>query len=158
PRKMPRKIIFDLPRDLLQYDKHEAVERNMTWQACGFYRLTREQRGFVETANGALALAAVSVNVPCASWQTDLWNRIKSRALPVEHFLARLWRAEPRFSQEDPMLSLEPLRQRHRLWPRILLCNWAAISRSIGSVLGRCASPAKGFGVGHLIGRTRSKF
>src|SRR5438045_5883976 len=130
----------------------------MTWQACGFYRLKREQRGFVETANGTLALAAVSVNVPCASWQTDLWNRIKSRVLPVEHFLVRLWRAEPRFSRGDRMQYSELTPRRHRLWSRILSGSWAAICRSIGSALARCGSPGTECGDGRLTGPTRLKF
>jgi len=80
PRKMTRKTTFGLPH--------------------GFT--------LVKFANGALALTRFSINVPCASWQTDLWNQIKNRVLLAEHFWAQLWRAEPRFWREDRVQSSGP--------------------------------------------------
>jgi hypothetical protein len=50
----------------------------------------------------SLALTALSANVPCASWPMNRRTRNKIRVLLGEHFLARVWQAESRFSQ-DPM-------------------------------------------------------
>jgi hypothetical protein len=62
----------------------------------------------VKIANGALALTRFSVNVPCASWQTDLWNQIKNWVLRAEHFWVQLWQAEPRFWREGRVQSSGP--------------------------------------------------
>jgi hypothetical protein len=41
-RKMTRKTTFDLPHDLLQHAKHEAVERNTTLRALVIAALRKE--------------------------------------------------------------------------------------------------------------------